>query len=634
MTGNHGQAPADRRWDWPAFAFAAVALIAAAFAFAGLGASNFWTDELFTLHVVGHAGGLGEVWRRALTDTHPPLYYFLLYGWGRLGGYSEAWLRLPSAVFAVAALGLAWHALRRRFRPTAANFAAAVAAVSTFWFEQSQNARGYALAMLAAAAMLWLALALEAAWRRRKVAWGWLALLLLAGFAGSFVHAYMLLCAGMVIGALLLALGDWRARAALAVGGLLILAANAGYSWLLLHSTTQDLHGLWFDTGWKFFRSQTGIARHDLAAAGAAVAVNLLVLAAIVLRVRGGRGALSARAGEDGNRAALLAAFVLAGMFASGVAVSYLIAPSYSARNMLTASPFAWTLLAWLYQAAGPRLRTRASRWMALGLCVLVGAHLNLLHGRFIERNEAWRASARFIAAMPGCAGQEVAVMQPFKFGPATPAYRRLAEHDFYGHYAAPATPIRAWLPSELSARQPVPALQAQLAARAGNAARPGQCTLLLWGVHDLDGDTAVLMARELARQPGVAPARVVVQAFVRGKRSSFSWRPLPEGFVFYALPAAAAGAPPRDPGPLVAMPAGVLGDRYVVDYLGSDPNPLDAAAPIDRFVIQRWSYKVGATGQETAADPRVHCRLVPAGAQGHARASKMLPACFDLPPG
>ena len=38
------------------------------FAFVGLSRSSFWADELFTMQVVDHHNGLGEVFRRVLAD--------------------------------------------------------------------------------------------------------------------------------------------------------------------------------------------------------------------------------------------------------------------------------------------------------------------------------------------------------------------------------------------------------------------------------------------------------------------------------------------------------------------------------------------------------------------------------------
>lgn len=68
---------------------AAVAVVCCLAAFAGLSVSGWWTDELFTLFLIDHDGGSGEVLRRALTDTQPPLYYLALHTWSRLSGVGE-----------------------------------------------------------------------------------------------------------------------------------------------------------------------------------------------------------------------------------------------------------------------------------------------------------------------------------------------------------------------------------------------------------------------------------------------------------------------------------------------------------------------------------------------------------------
>jgi uncharacterized membrane protein YtjA (UPF0391 family) len=62
------QAPA----RWQAVVFGLIALIACAATFVGLSSSGLWIDELFSVYLIHHHGGLGEVFRRQLTDTHPP----------------------------------------------------------------------------------------------------------------------------------------------------------------------------------------------------------------------------------------------------------------------------------------------------------------------------------------------------------------------------------------------------------------------------------------------------------------------------------------------------------------------------------------------------------------------------------
>src|ERR1700722_15292597 len=138
---------------WQAVVFGLIALIACVATFIGLSKSGFWIDELFTIYLIKHDGGIAEVIRRQLTDTHPPLYPIFLHCWAQLAGFSESALRLPSAVFAVLSFVIFAVGTRRVLSTTAIAFACAVATMSDFWFYQSQNARSYELCMVFAASM-------------------------------------------------------------------------------------------------------------------------------------------------------------------------------------------------------------------------------------------------------------------------------------------------------------------------------------------------------------------------------------------------------------------------------------------------------------------------------------------------
>lgn len=199
-----------------------------AFAFVGLAASSFWTDELFTLFVIGRHGGPAEVLRRALTDTHPPAYYLLLYAWSHLFGLGETALRSLSALLAVGAVAVFARATRGVFTREARAFGAAVAATSPLCFYQAQNIRNYSLCFLLTALLLWLAVALR---RRVRAEAGfplglWAALTTTA-LVDAMSHFYGLLGAGALIFALMATLPGWRLRGALAASGLLIVASTA-----------------------------------------------------------------------------------------------------------------------------------------------------------------------------------------------------------------------------------------------------------------------------------------------------------------------------------------------------------------------------------------------------------------------
>ena len=68
----------------------------------GLGAESFWLDEGYSLACT-ELPFRKRIAYIATRDVHPPLYYILFTIW-RSTGNSEMWLRIPSAVFGIAAV--------------------------------------------------------------------------------------------------------------------------------------------------------------------------------------------------------------------------------------------------------------------------------------------------------------------------------------------------------------------------------------------------------------------------------------------------------------------------------------------------------------------------------------------------
>jgi 4-amino-4-deoxy-L-arabinose transferase-like glycosyltransferase len=618
---------------WQAWVFGCVALIACCGAFVGLSASGLWIDELFTVHLINHHGGLGEVFRRALTDTHPPLYYFLLYSWTQLAGLSEWALRLPSAVFAVAAIVVFALGTRRVLSPTAVAFACAVGALSEFWFQQSQNTRSYALCMAFASALLSLAIAL-----RRQVRSNngipllhWLALSAL-GLLASLTHAYLLLAVGMTLLFLLLSESSWRLRGALVASGLVILAFNVAYYKMMVHSSEQDLQNLWFSNSFGSFKFQTRQAFYSLVPGRIALVIGLLLLFGIQRKFA--REPFFTFDERDTRWTTSLAGFVLMGVIVCGIGVSLAVAPSYSDRNLLTCAPFAWFLIGRLYDAIGPRGDTRGSRILAALIALLVVAHLATLRARELPRTESWRATAHFVEQLPGCADQPLPVILPYRFGHSSAFFRSLAEHDFFGYYLPQDAQTQAYMPAELAARHPVDGLPQLLAARAANAETGSGCTLLAWGVHDLDESSALKVALDLARQPGVDAGRVLMQEFVTYYLSGLTWHEVPEGYVFLALPKASGShvLPPAVPPIRVnAQDTAALGDRVVVDRLTSYEGDSGPAYTVDVYGIQRWTARKPPR-EDVLAVHRLTCDPPTSKANWDVWPDPEIPGCSDRP--
>jgi hypothetical protein len=198
-----------------------------------LATQSFWFDETYTVHVVG-AGSLGELWHRVgATESTPPLFYLLTWGWTKLpASHGEAALRTLPALATIAAVPVAYLALRRFVGWRAALAAAALVAASPLLVDYALDARAYGLLVLAGLLSVWACgAALEAPTARRLALWA------LAAAAAIWTHWF----AGFLVlgeaAALLWLAPDARRRAALASAAVLaVIAPLAG----LLSQQTSD----------------------------------------------------------------------------------------------------------------------------------------------------------------------------------------------------------------------------------------------------------------------------------------------------------------------------------------------------------------------------------------------------------
>ena len=511
---------------WLPATFAAVLVLSLVMAFVRLGGASYWTDELFTLFLVDHDGGPAEVMRRVLTDTHPPFYYFVLYGWSKLSGLSEGPMRLSSALLATAAVGVFFAGTRREFSFAGRAFACALATTANFWFDQSQNIRNYPLAMLVSAGLLAAALA-----ARRRVLAGasplgaGLALTIL-GLAGAMTHFYVFLEVGLVYLWLVATLPSTPLRVGLVASGLVIAAVELAFMHALLATTQQNIHHMWFRADALFFFNQVTVAWHNAASYAG------LAAAAVMARIAWKRRGQGVPAAAGSGWAMGLCVFVHIAMCVLGIAISLVLAPSISSINLGTAAPMLWGILAWLYDRGGPDRATRRAATGGALLIAVLATHLPILAGRFLPRREDWRGSASFVASQPGCGGQPIPVVLAQYFGPPTPFFHTLAERWMYGHYLPDPGRLRAYQAAELTGAIPAPGLGPQLAARAHDASA---CRVLAWAVHDMTPESARALADGIARRPDVAPAKVRVVEFAEVQHEEWGYSPVVTTFVLLA---------------------------------------------------------------------------------------------------
>ncbi len=160
---------------------AALTVAGAALRFATLDVQSFWLDEVVTADLVDRSLG-GMLSAIPDSESTPPLYYILAWGWTKLFGDAEVGLRSFSALVGTATIPVVWAAARSLTTPRIGVVVAALAATNPLLVHYSQEARSYALlVLLGAAALLFFARLLENGGSRAAlVGWALAAALALA----------------------------------------------------------------------------------------------------------------------------------------------------------------------------------------------------------------------------------------------------------------------------------------------------------------------------------------------------------------------------------------------------------------------------------------------------------------------
>ena len=97
-----------RRGEW--LGLLALLLLAVGTRFYGLDLQSLWNDEGTSVALAQRS--LSTIAEQAAQDIHPPLYYFLLHGWIKLAGTSEAAVRSLSALLGVLVVLGTWALAR------------------------------------------------------------------------------------------------------------------------------------------------------------------------------------------------------------------------------------------------------------------------------------------------------------------------------------------------------------------------------------------------------------------------------------------------------------------------------------------------------------------------------------------
>jgi uncharacterized membrane protein len=389
-----------------ALALLALLAVAAGLRCYRLDLQSLWLDELFSAVFSRSELGIREVLAVVAEDVHPPAYPLLLHGWLGVFGDTDRAARTLSVLFGVLGVAAMVGLGRAGFDPPTGWIAGLLTAVNAFHIAYSQEARGYTLLFLAAAASYggFLAVAARPGWRSA-------AAYAVATAAAMQVHYYGLVMALGQLAAALVVLGagrEGRRRLAWLLGG----CAAAGLSMLPWLQPLLRVAGL--RESWAAPPRPGFLLEYFPEYFGGSLALGLAaaaLLLALPLLLRGRRPPIAVGGDLSATRAAALLAAAAAVSLLAAYLRSIFVVPMLVPKLTIFALPVVLLLVA----LAVARLRWAPLRWtVLLGLLALSAAQLAAGGYYTVQRKEQWREAVRAVLDDPRFAPtRDLCVGQP-----------------------------------------------------------------------------------------------------------------------------------------------------------------------------------------------------------------------------
>jgi mannosyltransferase len=203
-----------------------------------LGTRSLWLDEGATVALARASWQhFAWVWWHGEANLQT-IYFLLMRGWIHLGS-SEAWLRLPSALFGIASIPLTYVVGRKFTGVMPSLVAAALLAFSPSAVYYSQEARSYSLGILVV--LLSTFFFVRAVEENRSSDW---ALWTVCGIAAFYSHDFTALVLVAQVLSLLVKPPPVQWRRAILCGVIIFAAAVPGLTYVF-RATPENLHFLW-----------------------------------------------------------------------------------------------------------------------------------------------------------------------------------------------------------------------------------------------------------------------------------------------------------------------------------------------------------------------------------------------------
>ncbi len=382
-----------------------------------LGAKSLWLDEGATVtlaRVPWHR--FMWIWWHGEANLQT-IYFLMMRGWVHMGS-SEAFLRLPSAIFGTVAIPLLYLVTRKFTGVTASLAAAALLAFSPSGVYYSQEARSYSLAIV----MVLLAtyFFVRAVEENRRADW---ALWTVFGIAAFYSHdlAALVLLAQAVSIFFKAPPVPWRR--VIVCGAIIFVAALPGLTYIF-RATPENLHFIWMP---KPSAKEVWHLAMFFGGSGAKVgmAIVLWTAGAVTLWTASRYGTADAR-----WRAALVMLWAILPAFV--LALVSLRQPMFLQRYMIFSMP-ALMLLAGI--GVGNLRKWRIGLLLVVILCA--SASVTIVR-KYNKPREDWRGASNLVfrSATPG----DAVAFFPF--------YQRIMMDYYAGQGAAAAPPLHVFAPA------------------------------------------------------------------------------------------------------------------------------------------------------------------------------------------
>lgn len=110
---------------------------------------SLWLDEAISLQAARHLPFLDLITKYSVSDFHPPGYLIILWGWIKIFGSSEIWVRIPSVIFGILTVFVIYVFVKKTISSNVALLTALLLAINPLHVYYSQEARMYAFAAFA-----------------------------------------------------------------------------------------------------------------------------------------------------------------------------------------------------------------------------------------------------------------------------------------------------------------------------------------------------------------------------------------------------------------------------------------------------------------------------------------------------